>query len=453
MDGFKKRLNASLQLKLSVALSLTILVVAAVAGVFSFVTAFKQAHELQDVTLQQVATLFDRQHLVPSLPQNDSLARRNYRETRVVVQFLSEGARAVGQGHMGAVLPLPLPLADGLQTVDVEGESFRVLVKTTPLGERIAVAQETDVRDDIAEISALRTLMPFLILVPVLLLLVTSLVRQMFRPIAALSAEVDCRAETALHPIVEDALPIEVLPFAGAINRLLGRVERSMQAQRRFVADAAHELRSPLTAMSLQAERLAETDMSDLAHERLTTLRCGIERSRSLLDQLLALAKAQTALDHPKSSVSIQNIYRRVLEGLMPLAEVKQIDVGIEGSNDAQVWVHEPDLMTLVKNLVDNAIRYTPAGGKVDLSVRTEDGHVVLQIRDSGPGIQITERERVFDPFYRTLGTDQMGSGLGLSIVKAIANRLGAEIQIGFADEEKQCGLCVDVRIQAIEPV
>ena len=110
MDGFKKRLNASLQLKLSVALSLTILLVAVVAGMFSFATAFKQAHDLQDVTLQQVATLFDRQHLVASLPQNDHLAQSNYQESRVVVQFLAEGARAVGKGHTGAVLALPLPL-------------------------------------------------------------------------------------------------------------------------------------------------------------------------------------------------------------------------------------------------------------------------------------------------------------------------------------------------------
>ena len=447
MDGFKKRLNASLQLRLSVALSLTILVIAVVAGLFSFATGFQQAHDLQDVTLQQVAALFDRQHLVASRPQDDSLAQHNYQETRVVVQFLAEGARAVGKGHTGAVLPLPLPLNDGLQTVDVEGESFRVLVKTTPLGERIAVAQETDVRDDVAELSALHTLMPFLVLIPVLLMLVTSLVRKMFQPIAALSAEVDRRAETALHPILEDSLPIEVRPFAAAINRLLGRVERSMQSQRRFVADAAHELRSPLTAMSLQAERLAEADMSDLAHERLATLRLGIERSRSLLDQLLALAKAQTTLDQAKSSVSVQKIFRRVLEDLMPLAEVKQIDIGIEGSNDAQVWLNEAALMTLVKNLVDNAIRYTPAGGKVDLSVRSESDGAVLRIQDTGPGIQITERERVFDPFYRTLGTEQMGSGLGLSIVKAIADLMSAEIRIDFADERRQFGLSVSVHV------
>ena len=149
------------------------------------------------------------------------------------------------------------------------------------------MAQETGVRDEIARDSALRTLMPFLILVPVLLLIVANLVRKMFRPIAALSAEIDQRAEQELHPVEEGHLPAEVRPFVVAINRLLARVNQSMETQRRFVADAAHELRSPFTALSLQAERLAEADMSNLARGRLMTLRRGIERGRSLLDQLL----------------------------------------------------------------------------------------------------------------------------------------------------------------------
>ena len=319
----------------------------------------------------------------------------------------------------------------------------------TPQGRvaRIAVAQETGVRDEIARDSALRTLMPFLILVPILLLIVADLVRKMFRPIASLSAEIDQRAEQELHPIEESHLPAEVRPFVVAINRLLGRVGQSMETQRRFVADAAHELRSPLTALSLQAERLAQTDMSDLAHERLTTLRRGIERGRNLLDQLLTLAKAQTALDRPKSSVSMQHVYRRVLEDLMPLAEAKHIDIGVEGEQDAQIWVNELDVIAIVKNLIDNAIRYTPDGGRVDLSVTTEEGRAILRIQDSGPGIQVAERERVFDPFYRTLGSDQVGSGLGLSIVKAVTDRIGAEIQLGFSDEVAHSGLCVCVLV------
>jgi two-component system OmpR family sensor kinase len=238
-----------------------------------------------------------------------------------------------------------------------------------------------------------------------------------------------------------------------AINRLLARVDQSMESQRRFVADAAHELRSPLTAMSLQAERLAEAEMSDLARKRLLALRRGIERGRSLLDQLLTLAKAQAALDRPKSSVSIQHVYRRVLEDLMPLAEAKNIDIGVQGKQDARVLVNEPDLAAVVQNLVHNAICYTPNGGTVDLSVTINEGHAILRIQDSGPGIQVAERERVFDPFYRTLGSDQVGSGLGLSIVKAILNRIGAEIQLGFSNEVERSGLCVSVFVPMVKEI
>ena len=447
MDGFKRRLNESIQLKLSFSLSLAILVVAVVAGIFSFVSAFDEAHELQDDMLRQVAALFDRQHLPLAHLGEDDRAKSSDEESRVIVQYLADGEKAAGQGDAGIPLPIPDSLSDGLHTLDVGGEPFRVLVKTTASRERISVAQEIGVRDKIASDSALRTLMPFLILVPILLLIVADLVRKMFRPISALSTEIDQRSEQELHPVEEEHLPVEVRPFIVAINRLLTRVAQSMDAQRRFVADAAHELRSPLTAMSLQAERLAEAEMSALARERLATLQRGIERGRNLLDQLLTLAKVQATPELPKSPVSVQCIYRRVLEDLLPLAEAKRIDIGVEGEQDAQVLASELDLTTVVKNLVDNAIRYTPYGGRVDLSVTNDDGRAMLQIKDSGPGIPTGERDRVFDPFYRTIGSDQVGSGLGLSIVKAISHRLGAEVRLAYSDEVRQSGLCVSVVI------
>ncbi len=450
MDGLKKRLNESIQLRLSFSLSLAILVVAAIAGVFSFMSAFNEAHELQDNTLRQIAALFNRQNLPPASPGGEARAKDSDEESRVIVQYLADGSRAAGNGDARGPLPLPVALADGLHTLEVRGEPFRVLVKTTASGARIAVAQETGVRNEIARDSALRTVMPFLILVPILLLLVAYLVRKMFRPISALSTEIDQRAEQELHPVEELRLPVEVRPFIVAINRLLARVAQSMDAQRRFVADAAHELRSPLTALSLQAERLSEAEMSGAAQERLIALRQGIERGRNLLEQLLALATAQAARDGPRSPVSVQHIYRRVLEDLMPLAEAKHIDIGVEGEQDARVLVNEFDLVAVVKNLVDNAIRYTPEGGRVDLSVSSADGNAVLQIKDSGPGIPMGERERVFDPFYRTLGSDQAGSGLGLSIVKAISDRIGAQVRLAFSDEAKQSGLCISVVVENI---
>ena len=453
MDGFKRRLNASLQLKLSFSLSLAILVVAVIAGIFSFVSALDEAHELQDDTLRQIATLIDRQGVPFLRSQAGASVESDDKDSRIVVEYLADGASnqqpGAGSGNAGVRLPIPADLPDGAHTLRINGESFRVLVKTATGGGRIAVTQESDVRDEIARDSALRTSMPFLLLVPILFVLIADLVRKMFRPIAALSSEIDQRAERELHPVETSHLPVEVRPFVVAINRLLTRVAQSMEAQHRFVADAAHELRSPLTALSLQAERLAEAEMSATARERLSSLRQGIERGRNLLDQLLTLARAQSPSEPLRATeaVSVLGIYRRVLEDLMPLSEAKEIDVGVEGNEDALVRASELDLIAIVKNLVDNAVRYTPRGGKVDLSVRKTQTHVVLRVVDNGPGIAPEERSRVFDPFYRTLGSDQVGSGLGLSIVKTIAERIGAEVRLEFADEAGQSGLCVSVLI------
>jgi len=451
MDGFKKRLSESIQLRLSVSLSLAILTVAIVAGIFAFISAFDEAHEMQDDTLRQMAALFDRQQMTLTYPENTS-GDEHDEDSRVIVQYLADGSKAVGTDDAATPLPFPITLSDGLSTVTVHGEVYRVLVRTTTQGERIAVAQENDIRDQDARQSALRSVLPFLILLPVLLLVVGDLVRKLFRPIAELCAEIDQRAEQELHPIDERHLPTEVRPFVVAINRLLKRVALSMETQRRFVADAAHELRSPMTALSLQAERLDAVDMSNMARERLLPLRQGIERGRKLIDQLLSLASAQSHSSLPTSTVAVHEVYRRVLEDLLPLAELKHIDIGVEGAQDVQVLINEMDLITLVKNLVDNAIRYTPQGGRIDLLVTVNERTALLQVMDSGPGIAVEERERVFDPFYRCLGSHEVGSGLGLSIVKAIAERTGARVRLGFTDKVHNSGLCVSVWLNAGKP-
>lgn len=444
MDGFKKRLSESVQLRLSLALSLTIVLVAVAASAFVFVSALDEAHELQDDTLRQVAMLYDRQHMTLHYPEGPALEGDD-EESRVIIQHLADGSQALANGDETLPLPLPATLVDGLATVDVGGEAFRVLVHSTSRGERIAVAQEVGARDKDARESAWRSLLPFLILFPVLLLVVGDLVRKLFRPIASLAAEIDRRGEQLLHPIDEQHLPAEVRPFVVAINRLLARVAQAMDGQRRFVADAAHELRSPMTALSLQAERLAACSLQVSARERLLPLCQGIERSRQLIDQLLSLAAAQAAVPRPQARIGVHAVYRRVLEDLLPLAEQKHLDIGVEGSADVQLLINPMDLFTLIKNLVDNAIRYTPAGGTIDLCLAQTDTCVCLQVKDSGPGISVEEHDRVFDPFYRTLGSGETGSGLGLSIVRAIAERVGAKVALGFTDETSRRGLCVSL--------
>lgn len=445
MVSFKKLLKESIQARLSFWLSAAILILAIVAGGFSFASAFDEAHELQDDVLRQVAALFDQQHLPRPHLGDGGRSQGSDEESRVIVQYLSGGNAPLKNDDPEIPLPLPKNLSDGLHTLILHGESFRVLVKTMASGERIAVAQETGMRDEIARDSALRTVTPFLILFPILLLVVADLVRKMFKPIARLSADIDSRCDHELHPIETESLPSEVRPFVVAINRLLDRVSNSMQAQQRFVADAAHELRSPLTALSLQAERLAGAPMSDSAHERLAALRKGIERGRALLDQLLTLARAQSSRARAPVIVSVGLIFQRVLEDLLPLAEAKNINIGVSGEADVPILADEVEMAALVKNLVDNAIRYTPEDGRIDLSVRASDVAVVLQIDDTGPGIAPAERDRVFDPFYRITGSQQQGSGLGLAIVRTIALRAGARVSLAYSDEPAQSGLRVSV--------
>jgi two-component system OmpR family sensor kinase len=422
------------------ALALAIVAVAAIAGAFSFGSALDEAHELQDATLEQLAGSIGS---LQSPPPSPSRLRDADDEAKVVVQTL--GSPPQTHGSVAAPLPLPADLSDGLHTLRVGHEEYRVLAKTQASGLRLAIAQQTAVRDEIARDSALRTLAPLLVLIPILLVMVSELIRRMFRPIAELSAEVDRRSEQDLRALPEVSLPVEVRAFVVAINRLLGRVKQSVDMQHRFVADAAHELRSPLTALSLQAERLADAPMSDAARQHLAVLRRGLDRNRQLVDQLLTLATAQGVPELPVTAASVQVGFRRVLEDLMPLAHAKQIDIGVQTPRDISLPLSEGELVAVLKNLVDNAVRYTPHGGRVDLAVNREGPDVVLQVRDSGPGIPPEERDHVFDPFYRLLGTDEVGAGLGLSIVKSVVERRGGRIRLDVADEKRQTGLSITV--------
>lgn len=441
MEGFKRRVSQSLQLRLSVALSVAILLVATLSGAFSYFSAYDEALELQDNSLRQVAALFMRQGLTFNYPTGRQPVVDDDEETRIVIQYLSDG---LAVGHTDdSQLPLPLPgaVADGLSTVTVGNEPFRVLVRKDLHGKRFAVAQEIDSRNRDARESAWRALLPFAILFPILLLVVSNLIRELFRPVGALATMLDTRDDQDLRPIDERMLANEIRPFVQAINRLLGRVERTLESQKRFVADAAHELRTPLTALSLQAEGLEPETLSPRAQAQVAQLRLGIGRSRNLIEQLLALASAQLG-DMPPGAVSVHEACRLVLEDLLPLAEQKQIDIGLEGE-DVYLPMREIELRAVIKNLVENAIRHAPVTGRVELFVEQGAGTVMLCVRDDGPGVAPEEWGRVFDPFYRSTDSAGEGAGLGLSIVQTIVVRSGGEVKVGYTDEVSRKGWCV----------
>jgi len=424
MDGLKARLNDSLQFRLSAWLSLVILLVATIAGSISFLVAYDEANEFQDDMLRQTASLFDGRHLPVQATADAARVPVADADARVIVRTLPQ------QGPRGDTPAFPSNLHDGVQTVELQGTAYRVFVRTLGSGPRIAVAQQAEVRNEAARAAALDALIPFALLVPILLVVVAALVRRFFGPVAALAEDVDRRAGDDLAPIEAGALPREIRPFVIAINGLLQRVAESISMQRRFVAAAAHELRSPLTALSLQAERLASAAMPGVARQRLDTLRQGIERNRALLDQLLTLARAQLASPGPAAPVSVQAAFRRVLEDLVPLIESRRIDLGLDGEADARVCIDEVELGAVLRNLVSNAIRHSPQGGRIDLSITPQGGHVLIEVEDQGPGIPEAERERVFEAFHREQGADGSGSGLGLSIVRTVVERCGGWVRL-----------------------
>jgi two-component system OmpR family sensor kinase len=426
MDGRQGRMRRSLQFRLSLGLSLTIVLIAAAAGFLSFASAFNEAIELQDDQLRQTAALLQRQ-LLSAPPTEVAGPPDADPESRLIV-LASRPHEAWNPEEVALGLRPDLP--DGLQTVAIGGAPWRLFVSTHERGLRVAIGQQTTVRDEIANKSALRTVAPLLSLVLLLPLLVGYLIRKMLHPLKIMAADLESRSEPVWQEIAAGAVPSEIRPFVVAIKRLLARVAQSVAAQRRFLADAAHELRSPLTALSLQAELLEATEMPEEARMRLAALRRGIGRTRNLLDQLLALARAQSQTGEARP-VRVICVIRQVLEDLMPLAEAKHMDIGVVRQDDVVVQASEMDLTILVRNLVDNAIRYTPEGGKIDLGVEAGADSAVFRVDDTGPGISPDQRERVFDPFYRVLGTDEFGSGLGLSIVKTIADRIGARVSLG----------------------
>lgn len=419
-------MSRSLERQLSRTLGLTIILVGMAAGAVSFMFAFQEAEEFQDDTLRRIATVSDVDELNAGGRRDAVISTLNSTEgdpeDRVLVVSLSAGA-------MASPSWLSTGLQPGFHTVGGPGGNWRVFVREALPGKRLAVAQATDMRDEAAMDSALRTLVPLAILLPLLVWLIARIVRKEFAPLRLLAQKLD--EQPPEHPkLLPDAgLLDEIAPFVWAINRLLERVTRLMGEQRRFVADAAHELRTPLTALSLQAQNLDKAATLELMRERIVPLRAGIERARRLTEQLLSLARSQAGAP-ALESVNVSKVARELIAEYLALAEERDIDLGLDAAEDIVLTAEPRALSSILKNGLDNALRYTPRGGEVTLSLYTEGDGAVIEVRDSGPGIAAAERQRVFDPFYRLDGSHGEGSGLGLAIAFDAAARLGGTVSL-----------------------
>ena len=215
-----------------------------------------------------------------------------------------------------------------------------------------------------------------------------------------------------------------------AINRLLTRLGGVLDLQRRMVADAAHELRTPVAAARVQADNLAHADLSIDARARHKSLQRGLARISELVDQLLNFARVQGPVAVVDEPIAFDAEIRSAIEEMLVLAEMRQIDLGCIRLDRAQARGDRSHAHALIRNVIDNAVRYTPAGGRVDVSLMVEDHCAVLAVEDTGPGIPVELHDRVFEPFFRILGSQQSGNGLGLAIVRSAAQRLGGSVEL-----------------------
>jgi two-component system OmpR family sensor kinase len=273
-------------------------------------------------------------------------------------------------------------------------------------------------------------------MMPILMLVVWWVVSGSLEPVERVRTQVASRQADDLSPVSESGVPDEVQPLVQELNLLFGRVRTAFDAQQNFVADAAHELRTPLAALRLQAQSLDRADNPETRKVAVARLTAGIDRATRLVEQLLVLARqeASAAAGVARQSVELAELARRAVGEMAGVAQAKGVDLGLQQADAGAVQGQPDALNILLRNLVDNAVKYTPQGGTVDIAVRAQSGAVRLSVEDSGPGIPQEERERVFDRFYRIAGSDAQGSGLGLAIIKSIAERHGATLELGTSE-------------------
>ncbi|QGZ64958.1 sensor histidine kinase [Paraburkholderia acidisoli] len=332
----------------------------------------------------------------------------------------------------------------GFSDQRANGEAFRVYTLVA-YNEVIQIAQRMSVRERAAEKSAVRALLPMLVLIPAVWVTVFLCVRRAFGVLDRLGRRVQAIDSTHLVPLPAEGLPVELEPFVSSINRMIERLDASLQLEHDFIADAAHELRTPLTALKLQADNL-RGDIAPGNRERFHALHRGIERTSALVSQLLQLARADAHLAvAAPSDVDVTALVTSVVAELLPIATQRRIDIGAEELMAAHVRATEADLRAVVKNLVGNALRYTPEGGAVDLRVQAGAGTVRVEVRDTGPGIPEDLLPRVFDRFFRVSQSVE-GSGLGLAIVRAIVLGYGGTVALRNRTDG-QSGLIAEVSL------
>jgi two-component system OmpR family sensor kinase len=409
------------------------------AGWLIYRQALAEANELFDYQLQEIAAA------LPSEPFSQIFGAHNEGEEGIVIQIWSRTGALMYYSHPRAPLA---PRAElGFSTERTDRGDWRVYGAI--VGDNVVqLAQPLSVRNRLAADVAWRTLWPLVVLLPLMGLAVWIIVGRGLAPLARVTRALEARRPQALDPLPESRLPLEVQPLVRALNGLLERLTEALDTQRAFVADAAHELRTPLAAVQIQSQLVARAQDAESRREALVDLQAGVTRATRLAEQLLALARAEPVDGAVKEPVDLRTLVAECVAAHAPIAERGGVDLGFEKAEPATITGDADALRAMFGNLLDNAVKYTPQGGRIDVSLELDArGRACVQIGDSGPGIPAAERERVFDRFYRDASararTDVAGSGLGLAIVKRVAAQHGASVELG---ESPLGGLLVTVR-------
>lgn len=400
------------------------------------------AYAVYRSTLAEVDDLFDYQLRQLALSLRDQAYHRSFapatedvaEDFDFVIQVWSPEGVRVYYSHPHKTLPGLVQI--GYNTIQTPEGDWRVFAARLN-SMAIQVAQPMSVRNQMALRVAWHLLLPLLALMPVLTVLIWILVSRGLAPLHRLARAVATRSPKVMEPLSEQGVPVEVLPLVCSLNDLLGRLAETLAAQKAFIADAAHELRSPIAAMQLQAQLVERAQSEEEAHAAIVDLKAGIQRSSHVVKQLLTLARQDPDIvSKPLISVSLAELARSVVANHSSLATVKDIDLGVAAADEKALILGDTEgLRILLSNLVENAVRYTPKGGRVDVLARIEaNGKPSIAVSDTGPGIPVKDQSRVFDRFVRGEETSEPGTGLGLAIVKTIADRHKASIELKNRD-------------------
>lgn len=435
----------SIRTRLLLALLALVAAVSVLAGVLTYRRVLAETSDLLDYQLRQMALSLESQ--IPLAPR---LLPQSGTDYIVEIWNLFGGVRyAPRQG-----LPtIDRPLL-GYSDLQLQGQPWRVYGLQT-LDGVIDVAQPLGVRDALARAAALRVVLPMLVLLSLLAVAIVAVVGGSLAPLRRLALEVQRRDVHSLAPLAAGPLPEELSPLVEQLNGLLRRLDEAFATQRSFIADAAHELRSPLTALRLQLQLLDRAPDESARDEARIALGAAVERAVHLVSQLLTLARnePQDARARELVPLPLSEPAAEAVAETHALAVSRGVELSLESPAAERVSVRgeREALRILVRNLVDNAVRYTPRGGRVDVRIYAQDaaagGGVLLQVDDSGPGIPAAEREHAFDRFHRRASAAEEGCGLGLAIVQVIARRHGALVSL---DDAPPGGLRVTVRFPPV---